>query len=66
MYHIKPVRQGDRSIIDVALEMGHRGKILESINVVQKHVKLVHLSGLVLCDGVPLCQERLEASKQGD
>ena len=34
IYHIKHVRQGDRPIIDVALEMGHRGKILESINVV--------------------------------
>ena len=30
MYHIKPVKQGDRSIIDVALDMGHKGKILES------------------------------------
>ena len=51
MYHIKPVRQGYCSIVDVTLELGHRGKTLESINIVGKHLKLIHLSDLVLCDG---------------
>jgi hypothetical protein len=62
-HHIKPVRQGDRSIIDMTLEVGHRGKMLESIIVVRKHLKLIHLSDLVLCDDVTLCQETLDASE---
>jgi hypothetical protein len=62
-HHIKPVRQGDRSIIDVSFEVGHRGNILERINVNRKHLKLIHLSDLVLCDDVTLCQETLDASE---
>jgi hypothetical protein len=46
--------------------MGHRGKMLQSINVVWKHLKLIQLTDLVLFDGVTLCQETLEASEQGD
>ena len=34
MYNIKPVRQEDCSIVDMTLEMGHREKILESMNIV--------------------------------
>ena len=63
-HHIKPVRQGDRSIVDVAIEKGYRGKPLESINVVWNHLNLMHLSDLVLCDGKTLPDEVLEASGQ--
>ena len=63
-YHIKPVRQGDRSIIDVVIEKGYRGKPLESINVVRKFLNLIHLSDLVLCDGTTLSDEVLKASSQ--
>ena len=49
-YHIKPVRQGDRSIIDVAIEVGYRGDKLDSVNVVRKSLNLIHVSDLVLCD----------------
>ena len=61
-YHNKPVRQGDRSIIDVAIEKGYRDKTLESINVVRKYLNLIHLSDLVHCDGKILSEDLLEAS----
>ena len=63
-HHIKPVRQEDRSIIDVTIEKGHRGKTLESINGVRKYLNLIHLSDLVHCDGKTLSDELLEASGQ--
>ena len=65
-YHIKPVQQGDQSIIDAAIEKGYRGKPLESTNVVRKYLNLIHLSDLVLCDGITLTDEVLEASGQMD
>jgi hypothetical protein len=61
-YHNKPVRQGDRSVIDVAIEKGYRDKTLESINVVRKYLNLMHLSDLVHCDGRTLSEDLLEAS----
>ena len=63
-YHNKPVRQGDRSIINVAIEKGCRNKTLESINVVRKHLNLIHLSDLVHCDGRTLLDNLLEAYGQ--
>ena len=53
-YHIKPVRQGNRSVIDVAIEAGYRGDNLESANVVRKSLHLIHVSDFVLCDGKTL------------
>ena len=53
-HHIKPVRQGDRSIVDVTIEKGYTGKPLESVHVVWKHLNLMYLSDLVLCDGKTL------------
>ena len=53
-YHINPVRQGDRSIIDAAIEAGYRGDNLESVNVVRKSLHLIHMSDLVACDGETL------------
>ena len=61
---IKPVQQGDQSICDVATEKGYSGKDLDSINIVQKYLNLIHLSGLVLYDGKTLPDEVLEASGQ--
>ena len=65
-YHNKPVCQGDRSIIDVAIEKGYRDKTLESINVVQKYLNLMHLSDLVQCDGRTLSKYLLEMSGRAD
>ena len=58
-HRIKAVEQGDRPLVAVASERGHRGIILKIINVVCRHLKLIHLPDLVLCDGVTLCQETL-------
>ena len=61
-HQIKPVRQRDQSIIDVAIEKGYRGKPLNSIHVVRKYLNLMHLSDLVLYDGNTLPDELLEVS----
>ena len=59
-HYLGPVREGDNSIIDAAVERGATEAQLEQINTVRKHLGMIHLSDLVLCDGKSLCGEVFE------
>ena len=46
-YQNKPVRVGDKSIIDTAIELGYTSTDLRSINNVRKHLQLPNFRGVV-------------------
>ena len=56
-HYMSPTREGDKSIIGMAMDRGMTGTELEMINTVQKHLGFIYLSDLVLCDGKSLCDE---------
>ena len=51
-FHLQPVRQNDRAIMEVlSTDGGFTGSTLEALNVVRLDQNLVHMSDLVHCDG---------------
>ena len=50
-HHLRPVREGDRAIMEVFVAMGFSADQLESLNVVRMYLRVVHLSDIVRCDG---------------
>ena len=50
-YHIQPVRESDRALMEEFAHAGFAHKDLVSLNTVRKYKQLLHLSDIVCCDG---------------
>ena len=61
--YMGPVREGDKSIIQIAMDRGMGSAQLEMINTVRKHLGLLHVSDLTLCDGKTLCDGLFDQSR---
>jgi len=48
---LKPVREGDRSLIEVFSSLGYAGHTLIALNVMKNYHNVLHLSDLTCCDG---------------
>jgi len=50
-YHLGPIREDDRSLTELFVELGFVGTRLDSLNVARKFYCVTHVSDIVLCDG---------------
>ena len=51
-YRIKPICEGDMSLMEAFIQAGYSDEHLVRLNRVQKHKKLLHLLDIIKCDGV--------------
>ena len=51
-HHVKPIREGYRSLMESFILAGYLDKHMVRLNWVQKHKILLHLSDIIKCDGI--------------
>ena len=62
-FHITGVRDGDRALMSVFSSAGFRGDDLVRLNIVRHFYGFIHLSCVVLCDGVTLDPSALSRAR---
>jgi hypothetical protein len=58
-YPLKPVRQGDKSLMSEFMQIGYRRDNLLLLNTMKMHKKVIHLSVIVMCDGKTIMSKML-------
>jgi len=65
-FHLKPVRKGNRSLMEAFVRAGFEGKELQHLGRMKNSKHVLHVSDLVKCDGVMIDKGLLGNSVGGE